>query len=714
MQRVSSQLSGQPPTPPTPAGRWASGGLCASGDVRRTRGRWFALAGVLGWACTAAGAARAAEPLLLVVMDPLAKELACACVPGYGQRDYRKLAARLQAELKLPVAVEFSDDLADSLSFAPARERVVAIGDRALVTHAAHQANWPTRPVCELTDRDGRATAAALVVARRDDPARELKDLAGRQVLAGLAETDARLAAARALLDALALNPPPRLELRGPGNAAALDVLDSTHQPPPVAVIPDYALPLLEGCGTIARGDLRVLGRSTSTPFITLFVSPALPAELATRMEKVLLDLKKDARLLRELESKAGFQPLAVPAPTPGASSRAAAEWPDWRGPNRDGRVPRLPGRLPNRPRVLWSKPAQPGCLAGLSVSGGRLVLAERDFADEHDVYRCLDAATGELIWRMAFPARGQLDYGQSPRATPVLQDGRAYLLGAFGGLRCVNLADGRLLWERDLRRDFRAALPTWGWCATPLLADGLVLVNPGSPRAALAALDAATGQTRWTVPGKPAAYAAFVLAETGGRRQVVGYDQESLGGWDLLTGRRLWSLAPPEPGDFNVPTPLGVEDGVVVSTENNGTRRYRFDAAGRLEHPPVAAFADLAPDTTTPVATAGRLFGVHRDLFCLDLRTLELLWRQADPALGDHATLLADEARLLVVTLGGELWLLDARAPQCRTLSRVRVFEDDVEVYSHPALVGSRLYLRGGERVLCLDLEEPALTTAP
>lgn len=654
---------------------------------------------------------RAATPLVLVVMDPLAKELACACVPGYGQRDYRKLATRLQTVLKQPVNVEFSDDLADSLTFAPARERVIVIGDRALVAHAAQQARWPARPVCELTDREGRTTAAALFVARRDDPARALRDLAGRRVLVGLAEADARHAAARATLAALALEPPPRLETRGPGNDAALDVLDSTASPPPVAVIPEYALPLLEGCGSITPGDLKVLGRSAPTPFITVFLSTELPSDLAARIERALLELGKEARLRRDLESREGFKPLPGEPSTSAASPRAAADWPDWRGPRRDGRVPRLPARLPEPLRQVWSRPALPGCLAGLSVSEGRLVLAERDLADEQDVYRCLDAATGELLWQVAFPARGRLDYGQSPRATPVLRDGRAYLLGAFGGLRCVSLADGRVLWERDLRRDFQAALPPWGWCATPLLADGRLIVNPGSKSAALAALDPATGQTRWTTPGKPAAYAAFVLAEVGGTRQIVGYDQDSLGGWDPATGRRRWSLVPPEPGDFNVPTPLVVDGDLVVATENNGTRRYRFDAAGRLVPEPVAVFAELAPDTATPVATAGRLFGADGDLFCLDLRTLQPVWRQSDDALGDHATLVADDERVLVVTLGGELWLLDARADRCRVLSRARVFEDDVEVYSHPALVGPRLYLRGGARVVCLDLGETALT---
>ena len=83
------------------------------------------------------------------------------------------------------------------------------------------------------------------------------------------------------------------------------------------------------------------------------------------------------------------------------------------------------------------------GSLAGISVSGQRLMLAERDFAEEHDVYRCLNTETGELLWRIQFRATGTLDYGQSPRATPVIEENRAYLLGAFGELRCIDVSTG-------------------------------------------------------------------------------------------------------------------------------------------------------------------------------------------------------------------------------------------------------------------------------
>jgi outer membrane protein assembly factor BamB len=306
------------------------------------------------------------------------------------------------------------------------------------------------------------------------------------------------------------------------------------------------------------------------------------------------------------------------------------------------------------------------------------------------------------------FPARGTLDYGQSPRATPVIHEGRVYLLGAFGELRCLDVTDGKVLWIRQLTQEFEAELPTWGMCSTPLVVGELLIVNPGGAKASLVALDKNTGRTRWATPGNPAAYAAFICGEFGGRRQIVGYDQLSLGGWDVETGARLWQLVPPTEGDFNVPTPIAVNGGLLLATENNGTRLYRFDESGRIIPTPAGHYPELSPDTATPVLTNGRMFGAHLGLHCLDAQNgLQRLWHQDDETLGDHATLIADDERVLVITLGGELILLDAKATGCAILSRLRVFADDVEVYSHPALVETRLYVRGGSIVACVDLGE-------
>jgi outer membrane protein assembly factor BamB/ABC-type phosphate/phosphonate transport system substrate-binding protein len=654
------------------------------------------------------GFAKPKEPLTLVVMDPLAKELACACVKGFGQRDYRKLAARLEKVLSQRVTVDFSDDLAETLAAGSGRNvissQVIVVGDRSLVMDGAKKAGLKCHPVCELSDSDGNTTLPASFIVRSDDPAKGLKDIGGRKILFGVTDADEKHAAALAALRDAGAEPATTSQ-RGSFSDAALDVLDSQSSPGPVAVIPSYAMRLLEGCGSVKPGSLRVIGKTRSVPFITVFVSDSIPAEKEEKLVASLLSIKSDANFLKVLESRDGFIPCkSKGSAAPKASANAS--WPDWRGPNRDGHVAQLPTRLPSTPKFLWKKGAMNGSLAGLSINGNRLILAERDFAEENDLYRCLDANTGELIWLAQFPARGKLDYGQSPRATPVIHDGKAYLLGAFGDLRCVNFTNGKLIWERHLPREFHAQLPTWGMSSTPLICDDELIVNPGGTNASLVALDCATGRTLWTTPGPPAAYSAFICADFGDRRQIIGYDRQSLGGWDVKTGQRLWRLVPPVEGDFNVTTPIALDGGILVSTENNGTRFYRFDKSGRIIPQPAAQFPDLTPTTATPVVTCDRVFGAFSGLHCLDIhKGLKPIWHVDVESLGEHASFFADKERVLVVTFGGELLLLDARADTCSIISRMRLFEDDVEVYSHPALAGQRLYARGGSSVVCVDL---------
>lgn len=654
------------------------------------------IAVVLAWLLAAALPLRAKEAILLIVADPLAKDLACACVKGFGQRDYRKLGAHLQKATGQKVSVEFSDDVAESIALAEKGQEVVLIGDRSVIEAGAKKANLRARPAMELTDQEGSTQLGGIVIVKSGDPARELKDLGKRKVHAGLPADDAKFASAMAALKAAGVEV--SAVKHSAYTDAALDMLDSDEKPGPVTVAPSYAVKLLEGCGSVRPGNLRVIGRTEPAPFITVFFAETIPAGKQEKLQKALVDVKKDAALLTAIESKDGFKTIEGP-------KKSAEAWPDWRGANRDGRVAKLPAKLPSEPKIVWKKAMVEGALAGISVSGDRVILAERDLADENDVYRCLEANTGELVWRIHFPAKGNLDYGNSTRAAPVFDGGNVFLLSAFGDLRCVSAATGRVIWERNLPREFRASLPTWGLCSPPLVVGDLLIVNPGATNASVAALEKATGKTRWASTGPRAAYAAFILAELGGRKQIVGYDERSLGGWDPMTGERLWTLVPPVSGDFNVPTPIAFDGGLIVATENNGTRHYRFDGNGRIIEKPAAAFAELSPDTTSPVLTGGRIFGVDDFMYCLDARNgLKRVWQDKE-ALGDHASVIADEERALVMTLRGELIMLDAKADCCTIISRLKIFDKDVEVYSHPALVGSRLYARAGENVVCVDL---------
>lgn len=636
------------------------------------------------------------QPLRVVVMDPLALPLSCDCVPGYGQRRYDRLATFLEARLGRNVQLAFTESLAEVLRLNPGKVHVI-IGKRCLVSADAAEARLPVRPIALLTDRTGRTTLTGLFVVRAGDAAKTVADLAGRDVLLGPAEDREKHAAALAALGAAGIKPaqPPRISPAD--STAAIDVVEGKAD---AAVVSSHAPPLLEGCGVIDPGSLRVVGKTRPVPFITVFATADVsPADERGLMES-LLAVRDDAGLLEALESSGGFVP-------PAAETRPTG-WTDWRGPGRAGVSADVPDRLPARPRVLWQRELTGLGLSGVAATGRYVLVADKDEAKTRDIWRCLRAADGNEAWALRYLAAGEMDYSNSPRATPVVHDGLVYLLGGFGDLHCVRLDGGQVVWRMNVVRRFGAKLTQWGLCSTPLIAGDRLIVNPGAKDASLVALDRRTGKVLWTSPGRQSAYASFVLAAPRGVRQVIGYDATTLGGWDVRTGKRLWTLVPDEEGDFNVPTPIVAGERLLVVSENNGARLYAFDATGRLQPTPVATHEDLAPDTQTPVVLAGRAFGARGDLFCLDLANgLKTLWQARDEAFEDYSALIAGNGRVLMLTVDGQLLLIRADGEKYDLLGRLRLYGDEeTEIFSHPALIGDRLYVRNDLAVSCFLLK--------
>jgi hypothetical protein len=367
-----------------------------------------------------------------------------------------------------------------------------------------------------------------------------------------------------------------------------------------------------------------------------------------------------------------------------------------------------LPTRLPNAKwDPLWKKRTTNSGVGGIAASTDYVVFSDRDTKDGYDVWRCQKLTDGADVWTLRYPAPGELDYGNSPRATPTLTDNHAYLLGAMGDLHCVELATGKVVWKRQLLKEFQVTeKQVWGFAASPILVDNLLIVNPGAKQASLVALDPSTGKTVWQTPGEPAAFASFILRKSGTHTQLIGYDKLSLGGWNPTTGTRLWSCIPPDGDDFNVPTPILWRDQLLVSTENNGTRLYAFDDKQQLVTKPTAHNKDLAPDTHTPVLVGDRLYGVWHDLLCLDTtQGLREVSKFSDPVCKHYATLIASTERLLLVTQFGELLLFDITQPELKLLDRIKLTTEEVDVYAHPAIVGQRLVIRIDRELRCYEL---------
>jgi ABC-type phosphate/phosphonate transport system substrate-binding protein len=444
------------------------------------------------------------EPLSLIVMDPLAAPLSCPCVAGYAQRKYEVLASHLEKAVGRPVVLTFAESVAKALQKEGCTTAHVIIGKDSVVRADAKTNGFKVMPLAQLTGLDGKTTQTGLIVVPSGDAAKSVADLKGYRIIFGPSDCSEKSSAARRMLEGagVELPPPDKVEVSAACSDGACQVIDWGSGVRGAAVISSYAAPLLEGCGTIKKGDLRVVAETEPVPFITAFVTDKVSKPERKAIRKLLLDSGSEPELLTALESREGFVPLGEDYPrrkaakpkadgvaspsakeTSPASSgedKAASTWPGWRGLNRDGRCPTLPAQLAEKSTNVWRQPLAYSGLGGIAATNEYVVIGDRDATNTMDAWRCFAAADGAELWTVTYPARGKLDYDNAPRATPQIDGESVYVCGAFGDLRCIDLATGGVLWQTNIRRQFGADDElVWGACASPLVVDEKVIINP-------------------------------------------------------------------------------------------------------------------------------------------------------------------------------------------------------------------------------------------
>ena len=232
----------------------------------------------------------AANALTLVVLDPLAAELACSCVKGYAQRDYEKFGTYLASKIGRPVAVHFAESLAGALLKKTGGKADLIIGKDSVVRATAPQQKLTVTHLAALTGTDGKTTQTGLVCVAGTDKTLSASDLGGHRILFGPAPADEKHAAAVALLKELGVKLPEKLETCPTCTDGAKQVVAAGKAGEKLAVvISNYAQPLLEGCGTIKKGELRVVGETDEVPFIAAFATVSLPAGDVTVVKAALL-----------------------------------------------------------------------------------------------------------------------------------------------------------------------------------------------------------------------------------------------------------------------------------------------------------------------------------------------------------------------------------------------------------------------------------------
>ena len=245
--------------------------------------------------------------LTVVVMDPLALPLSCPCVKGYAQRKYEQLTEYLQSTLGVRVKLEFSESLVSALKEKTNGKADLVIGKHSVVLHDAKQAKREFDHVAMLTGKDGGTTQYGIVVVKSADKAKSLADLKGYRIFFGNEESTEKHAAAIELFKAAGVEVPSKLEMVSACDEGCTNILEFPESEHGVAVISSYAKPLLEGCGTVKKGDLRVIAETKDIPFVAAFVRSNLPADFKKKLTSALLEAGTNPKLCTALETKEGF-----------------------------------------------------------------------------------------------------------------------------------------------------------------------------------------------------------------------------------------------------------------------------------------------------------------------------------------------------------------------------------------------------------------------
>lgn len=244
--------------------------------------------------------------LTMVVMDPLAAPLSCPCVEGYAQREYEALSAYLEAKLNRPVQLFFVPALSELKKEGVTLNSVdLIIGKDSVVRYDGKKYEIDVTALARLTDKTGSTTQYGMIVVPKDDPAQEPKDLVGYNVIFGDVDAQEKHSAAIELLTAAGVKLPEKLEVSPACSDGACKILELDGKS--AAVISSYAAPLLEGCGTIKKGDLRVVGKTKEVPFVTAFATGKLTAAERQELSKALAGVVQDPELCGKLESLIGF-----------------------------------------------------------------------------------------------------------------------------------------------------------------------------------------------------------------------------------------------------------------------------------------------------------------------------------------------------------------------------------------------------------------------
>lgn len=385
--------------------------------------------------------------------------------------------------------------------------------------------------------------------------------------------------------------------------------------------------------------------------------------------------------------------------------AQANANWPQWRGPNRDG-VSNETGLLKqwptDGPPLAWKTKGAGNGYSSIVISNGKLytmgLRGDREFIVAFDV------ATGKEAWATAHGKAFRNDQGDGPRGTPSVDGDRVYALGGNGDLTALDARTGKLVWTKNVLQEFGGSNITWGISESPLVLGNKILVNAGGSDASIVALNKSDGSVIWKSQSDKAGYSSAIPLSLNGLTQVVFFTSRRAVGLDANDGRLLWEYRKPANGTANAATPIargnrvfissdyGTGGGVVEIKPDNTAQEIWFSNQMRNHH-------------SSSVLIGDYLYGFSGSfLTAMKFDTGEMAWR--DRSVGKGSLVFAD-GHLYCFSENGVVGLVEASPAGYKEKGRFRIQQDSQPTWSHPVIAGGRLYLRDQDTIYAFDVKE-------
>lgn len=376
----------------------------------------------------------------------------------------------------------------------------------------------------------------------------------------------------------------------------------------------------------------------------------------------------------------------------------AAQNWPQWRGPNRDGAIAGFstPSTWPEKLTQRWKVEVGTGYATPLLV-GDRIYMFTRQ--GETEVMQAIEAGTGKTVWRQEYPAPFQMlpataRHGPGPKSTPTFAGGRLFSMGMTSIVTAYDAATGKQLWQKPATK----AQPMFHTAMSPVVEGNNVIIHTGGPGdTALAAYDVATGALRWEWKGDSPAYGSPIVVNLGGTRQVVTFTHQNLVGVSVANGALLWSRPFTTPSNTTAQTPVFFGDSIIQAGREAGITRFRaFQRDDKWVTENVWFTKEVSLQMSNAVEINGVLYGLSHfnsgQYFALDLDSGKVLWT-SEPRQAENAAIVRAGDTIFSLENDGELVVMMASKTGFNPLRRYAVAMG--ETWPQPAISGNRFFVK-------------------